>query len=434
MGPGPELRPGRVVAGRYRIERMLGSGGMGVVVAARHLALDRTVALKFLRSDRMAARDVERFVREAKLAASMRSEHVARILDAGSLDDLGRFMVLEYLEGADLARVLYGSTRLPVSFAAGVIAQACDALIEAHALGIVHRDIKPANLFLGTGTGALSVKVLDFGIAKRQDDLAAGLTTSDAIVGSPAYMAPEQIRQTRPVDGRSDLWSLGVVLYEAVAGHPPFQSSEFADLCMKILLDSPAPLPEECTVPSGLRAIIDRMLAKDPDDRFATATELRQALLPFAGAACELTLPPDLVERVVDNPSIVFGTATARELALLGSSASLGRPRRRRHLAWVAIFAAVGAAVYLGLRTSTPPAAAAASPPASPVPAAVVAAEPLPSPAPPALVSAPIVDRPAEPSPSSRPPRRPPAKRRVHAAPPPAPSEPPAWDPLASPY
>ena len=215
------VREGEILAGKYRVERLLGSGGMGMVVAAHHLDLDEKVALKLLLPG--AATNpmlVARFVREARAAAKIKSEHVARVTDVGQLEDGSPYMVMEHLEGSDLAAYLTRTGPLPVAEAVDFVLQACEALAEAHGLGIVHRDLKPANLFcVQRVDDQRSIKVLDFGISKISVDTASqSLTQTSALMGSPLYMSPEQMQSARTVDARADIWSLGVILFELLAG------------------------------------------------------------------------------------------------------------------------------------------------------------------------------------------------------------------------
>ncbi len=282
------VKEGDVVAGKYRVERVLGVGGMGVVVAAIHLHLDQRVALKFVRPEAAEnAQAVERFMREARAAARLKSEHVAKVHDVALLESGMPYLVMEYLEGADLGRVLAEQGPLSIESAADYVIQACEAVAEAHAIGIVHRDIKPQNLFLTRRLGgAPMVKVLDFGISKIAAVIGARLTQTASVMGSPLYMAPEQMRSARNVDPRADIWALGVVLYELLTGRVPFDAETMTELCLKVVQDAPVP-PETLRfdLPPALRAIIARCLEKDPTRRFAEAGELAAALEPFAPIA-----------------------------------------------------------------------------------------------------------------------------------------------------
>lgn len=283
------VHPGDIVAEKFRIERIVGEGGMGVVVEATHLDLDERVALKFLRENaRKNPEFLARFTREARALVKLKSEHVARVMDVGSHAS-GPFIVMEYLEGSDLANVL--GERGPLSFveAAEYVIQACEAVAEAHSRGIVHRDIKPENLFLVRRDDWQLVKVLDFGISKAalsgnapEIDLASHKTTS--MMGSPYYMSPEQLRSTKSVDHRADVWSLGAVLFELVTGHTAFDPElEFTELVAAIL-ETPHRRATSIApgIPVEFEAVIDRCLAKDREHRFASAAALAVALLPFA--------------------------------------------------------------------------------------------------------------------------------------------------------
>ncbi len=279
---------GEIIARKYRVARTLGAGGMGVVVAAVHIELNQRVALKFLLPQAAQHPElVERFAREARAAAQIQSEHVARVIDVGALDTGAPYMVMEYLDGEDLAQALTRSGPLPVEAVVGYVLQACEAIAEAHALGIVHRDLKPANLFLARRpNGSVVVKVLDFGISKSTlspDE--SGLTQGATMIGSPSYMAPEQIKAAKSVDVRADQWSLGIILYELLAGVAPFKADSMPELVWQIL-DSPhAPLStRRADVPPGLEAAIHRCLAKAPAARFADIAELAADIAPFGPA------------------------------------------------------------------------------------------------------------------------------------------------------
>ena len=279
-----EVSPGEMLAGKYRVERVLGRGGMGVVIAARNVELDQRVAIKCIHAS--LAKDgiaVERFLREGRAAVQLRSEHVAKVLDVGRLQDGVPFLVLEYLEGQDLGERLSERGALPAGDAARYLVEACEAVSEAHALGIVHRDLKPENLFLAVGLGGESnVKVLDFGVSKRTGRGLVALTQAATVVGSPMYMAPEQLRAARDLDARCDVWALGVTLRELLTGRMPFEADSVPELTLKIAHEPPRPIEDDRPgLPPELIAIVDRCLSKDREDRYADAGELATALQAY---------------------------------------------------------------------------------------------------------------------------------------------------------
>ena len=288
--------PGQVLGGKFRVERIIGEGGMGIVAEATHLGLDERVALKFLRREVMKVPDVvARFDREARAAVKLKSEHVARVSDVGKTEDGIPYMVMELLKGRDLAQLLTENGPLTIADAALYIIQACEGVGEAHARGIIHRDLKPENLFVVQRDGYSFVKVLDFGISKAvlvgasSVDLASNSTTS--MMGSPYYMSPEQLRSTKSVDHRADLWSLGVVLFELLTGMTIWdETKEFTELVADILEAPPRKLcafrPD---APLELEAVIDRCLEKDRNRRFQNVAELVVALLPFAPRRARVT-------------------------------------------------------------------------------------------------------------------------------------------------
>ncbi len=286
---------GDIVAGRYRVERALGQGGMGIVVAARHVHLDEPVAIKFPLPSTMMSRDlVARVVREGRAAARLRGEHVARVIDVGTLDTGEPFLVFEYLRGSDLETVLESCGRIAVADAIEYVLQACEALAEAHVLGIVHRDLKPANLFLTRRPdGTPSIKIIDFGIAKARDADGAGspvATESFMIFGTPLYMSPEQMRSSKDVDPRSDIWSLGAVLHHLVSGTPPFPPRSLPEIYQLAHAGAPpirALVPE---VPAAVEAALLRCLATDPAERFADVGALAAALAPHAPARAAVSV------------------------------------------------------------------------------------------------------------------------------------------------
>jgi eukaryotic-like serine/threonine-protein kinase len=280
------FRTGEVVAGKYVIDRLVGEGGMGYVVAARHVDLDEPVAIKFLRPEALSKPDiVARFAREARASTKIKSEHVPRVLDVGSLPACGPFIVMEYLDGRDLGAVLQERGSLAVSRAVECMIQACEALAAAHAAGIVHQDVKPENVFVAKrGAGLDVVKILDFGIstATLTDRPVSPTGAARPVTGSLSYMSPEQIRGEQ-LDHRTDIWSLGAVLYELLAGRNAFEAPSVPALSTAILESEPPSLVAlRPDVPVDLAAVVMRCLTKDPEARYQNVADLALALLPFA--------------------------------------------------------------------------------------------------------------------------------------------------------
>jgi serine/threonine protein kinase len=303
------FRPGALIDGKFRIERKLAEGGIGVVVAATHVALNQLVAIKYLKPHILADTNlVERFEREGRLAAQIASEHVVRVYDIAREPNAGPYMVMEYLVGKDLGQVLEDGP-LAIPRAVDYVLQACDALAAAHALDIVHRDIKPQNLFLSERpSNAPILKIIDFGVSKvapkRKDNQAwARETNSNDRFGTPLYMPPEQLRASPEVDGRADIWSLGVTLFELLTGEPPFMGDDLPELCTSILTEPPRRLRElRPGVPEELEEVILKCLEKQAKLRYRNVAELAHALVPFA--------PPDSAHRAV-RISQVMRTAGA---------------------------------------------------------------------------------------------------------------------------
>jgi hypothetical protein len=284
MTPPGMPREGDVIAGKYRIERLIGMGGMGAVVAARHIELDERVAIKMLLPHLPASGEpAARFLREAKATIRIKNEHVVRVLDVGRTDKGSPYIVMEYLDGQDLGQLLERNGPLPVEDTVDYVMQACEAIAAAHALGVVHRDLKPANLFLAAASdGTALVKVLDFGISKLAESAAnqaPGLTSTTTVMGTPCFMSPEQLRSTRDVDARADIWSMGAILHALMTGTPPYDGESNADVSAKIIRDLPTPLRRlRPDAPADLEAIVLRCLEKDPARRFPDVASLADAL------------------------------------------------------------------------------------------------------------------------------------------------------------
>jgi eukaryotic-like serine/threonine-protein kinase len=340
---------GDVVAGKYEVTGLLGSGGMGYVISARHTELGEMVALKFLRPEALAhAELVERFSREARAAAKIRSEHIANVFDVGTLENGTPYIVMEHLAGKDLADYLHQEGPLPIQVAVEYIMQACEALAAAHAHGIIHRDIKPENLFLTQqGQGMHFVKVLDFGISKialprgKRD-----LVRTQMALGSPVYMSPEQIRRSDQVDARSDIWSIGCVLFELLTGVTAFDEPSLLELSAAILERDPVPLltlrPD---APEELELVLLRCLHKIPEQRYQNVAELTMALYPFAPRRARISA--ERCYHVLKNAGIV---STDLELASAYPPSLSGAPNLTSQTRITAASASFGASP----RTTTP--------------------------------------------------------------------------------
>lgn len=449
---------GTTLAGKYRIARMLGAGGMCLVYEAEHIHLRQAVALKVLKPE--LARDptaVARFAQEAQAAAQLRSPNVARVYDVDKLPDGQPYITMELLVGHDLGTELQRRYALPMELAVDYVRQAANGISEAHALGIVHRDLKPENLFLtelGEMTERRLLKILDFGIAKNVAEGSRKLTAPDAVFGTVDYMSPEQIRSASTVDHRTDIWSLGVILFELLTGRTPY-SGDARSVIAQIVSDPVVP-PSRLvpTLPPGLVAVVMKALAKDPDARFQSADELRRALAPFAEGIEPIAnvlarLPPASVPRRnldASRPSI-DGLRDART----NLSFETGSPRKvwaKRAFA-LPLFAALGALAGLAV-WKRDVILRARAPEASQVAAPVATYEPAPPPAvtqPPPTQNFPTIlgvssppeptSTAASPAPSAKavlkakPKAAAPARASASAPPPPAP--PPAPTPSAAP-
>ena len=450
-----EVYAGQILGGKYRVDRVLGAGGMGMVVAATHLQLDERIAIKFLLPEALKNPEaVARFGREAKAAVKIRGEHVARVIDVGTFENGAPYMVMEHLDGRDLSALIRDHGAMSATDAVDAVLQACEALAEAHALGIVHRDLKPANLFMvRRPDGTPSVKVLDFGISKLT---AAGadhsMTKTTAVMGSPLYMSPEQMTASRQVDARTDIWAIGVVLYELLTGRVPFSAETLPEICGLILTATPAAVRDFApAVPDGLQNVVRRCLEKDRDRRFANVSELAHALSPFGSRATSRSV--ERIARILGASSVLdalplSAPAPALAQANFGPSTQSNwgqtRPSRTRAaplLAAVAAFVVLlgGVAGFVLLRSKgdagpalagsspaalaeAPPRVAPATPPAAPL---TVAPSPATVAAAPSAVVAPAVVAPAVPpaaadlkaAPSKAQPTKPPAKAPAVASP-----------------
>jgi predicted Ser/Thr protein kinase len=284
-----DFRRGDLLADKYRIERVLGEGGMGIVFEATQIDLDRRVAVKLLTwgdNDDVTGQARARFEREARIAAKLQSVHAAKVLDVGKLPDGKPFMVMEYLDGEDLNAYCERLGRLDVAQAVDFVLQACEAMAEAHAMGIIHRDLKPANLFLTRHPdGKPLVKVLDFGISKVIAEASASLTHTGGVIGTPQYMSPEQLSSSKHVSPPSDIWSLGTILYELITGNAAFGGDSVAVVHANVLKEHPAPPRSvRADVSPGLDAVIMRCLKKEIARRPQTMADLAEALAPFGSS------------------------------------------------------------------------------------------------------------------------------------------------------
>lgn len=280
------VSPGTLLMGKYRVERELGSGGMGVVLEATHIALGQAVAVKLLNAQHAQSADVvARFLREARIAATLPSEHIARVSDVGTTEAGVPYIVMERLIGRDLDAELVQRRILPIVEAIDLMLEACEGVAMAHAHGLVHRDLKPANLFLAERPMRPRVlKVLDFGLSKEDNSKERALTGTDTVFGTPQYMSPEQIQSARSVDARSDQHALGMILYEMLAGQPAFSAESVTQLIVVIATRPPPHIREvRPDIPKEIDEALIRAMAKKPGDRFPDLGSFAKTIAPFGG-------------------------------------------------------------------------------------------------------------------------------------------------------
>lgn len=355
----PLLEVGSTLADKYRIERLLAEGGMGIVYEGYHVELEQRVAVKVVRAEYAHHQEaVARFLNEARAIARLRGHHIAKVLDTGRTETGAPYMVLEYLEGRDLRTALDTDGPLPIAQAVHYLLQTCEAVAEAHAIGLIHRDLKPDNLFVSRGAdGQEILKVIDFGISKRIDGNGRCLTKQGQSLGSPHYMAPEQMSSPELVDARADIWSLGIVLYELLTNAVPFSGESLAAACMQVLTAEPRSVRElRPEVPVELERIIRRCLAKQRDDRYGTVQELAHELSAFAPDAAQRIIPwlrtPVALAPVEDTPTLLSPTDAPLVLSRSEGSTSSIRTKSqlssRRYKIVLAAMAAAAALVTWG--------------------------------------------------------------------------------------
>jgi serine/threonine-protein kinase len=386
-----ELTVGAVVDGKYRVDEVLGRGAMGVVVAATHLQLGERVALKFLRYRAKAGVNDDfqsRFRREARVSAKLRNEHITRVIDVGVWREHVPYMVMDYLAGTDLREVMRASGAMPIGTAIEYAVQVCEGIAEAHANGVVHRDLKPSNLFVTRRPdGSDLIKILDFGISKWSVGEAGvdELTQTGVVLGSPKYMAPEQLFGSAEVDARADVWSVGAIVYEMLCGRPPFDQPSFTKICAELSTDRmpPSLVERRPEISAELEAVVMSCFARTPEKRIQNVAELAGDLLaavqaPFAEtvrAKITFTLDPGTRDPLLSSGgmgtmatgsygSILSKSGSSRAIQLPGApsvestgaspisiSGALASPERKRWALWLAPVAllVVGGAIFLAM-------------------------------------------------------------------------------------
>jgi serine/threonine protein kinase len=372
-----EIGADKSFADKYQVEGELGFGAAGVVIGARHRVLDQRVAIKFLLSGKENTEAVARFLREARTASRIRNEHVVRVIDASTLASGIPYLVMEYLDGIDLERMLHQSPhrQLPIADAIDLILQTGEALAECHCAGIVHRDLKPSNLFCVHGADGLPmIKVLDFGIAKLgtttiesdpPERAAAAGVLPRRVFGSPAYMSPEQFESSTDVDLRSDIWAIGVLLYEFVTGELPFQETSIYRIRKRVTEEKPRPIRElRRDSPADLWSVILKCMEKDPNQRYSNLADLAKALRPFASPRAQHSVAR--IVRTIESPGSdtaalsLHSTASGRSsISPIARAARESRSPRTAAFGAVALLAAAGPSLlWLNARRSPVPAIA----------------------------------------------------------------------------
>ncbi len=442
------LETGHVIDGKYRLARLIGTGGMGAVYEGENVLIRRRVAIKILHAGSTGNADaIRRFEREAQAAGEIGNDHILEVLDLGSLPNGDRYLVMEYLDGETLAARIERHGRLTPLQIAPIARQFLTALVSAHAAGIIHRDLKPENIFILRAKAGRAdfVKLIDFGISKFSRPFFEGeqrMTRADAVLGTPCYMSPEQARGARETDVRSDIYSCGVILYESVTGRLPFEGDSFNDLMFKIALsDAPSPLTFVPSLDPDFAALINRAIARDPDARFATAQAFAEALDEWMrkNALTEtlaLPRPSDAFPARIDvmqtsptlSPTVAIESLSLERSSLAeswahdkGKSTSNARKRRVPRIAAASAVGLIGLGLAIALMVRPDPApsplrAGAIAPNASALmatsPAEVVSARPLAATA----VAAPDVAASPEPSASAASPRHDPVGKSTPTA------------------
>jgi serine/threonine-protein kinase len=432
------LELGQIIDDKYRIVKLIGEGGMGAVFAGENLRIKRRVAIKVLHAATAAdAESVARFEREAQAAGCIGNDHILEVLDLGSLPDGSRYMVMEFLDGQPLSDRIEQQGRLTPAQIYPLAKQTLEALRAAHGAGIIHRDLKPENIFiLNEKAGQADyVKLIDFGISKFSPmggDSAMRMTRTGAIMGTPYYMAPEQANGSRPVDARSDLYAIGVILYEAMTSRLPFEAETVNELLFKIVLSSPTPpLSWVPTLDPAFESIVLKGMAREAEDRFQTADEFLAALDAWAstGAAVSVPVLADGRASMVAKIEAAARTGkgkTHQSWAATGAGQGAAPPAPKRQAAAIVAVAAVlmagglGLGGYLFLRSGEHPSASANEPAVS------SASAETPQPA----ASAPAVEPVAAQDDAGTPTAAPSAEPAATAA---APAEPPITPPPAPP-